>query len=83
MSRAAYSVGIEEHILDDVRVKITSKEKTLADCFKYRRRIGQDVAAEALKMYFAEHKPKINELLTYAKIDRVEKIVRPYLLLFQ
>jgi predicted transcriptional regulator of viral defense system len=83
MHPAAYSIGIENHRLDGVPVKIYSKEKTLADCFKYRRRIGPEVAVEALKMYFAEHKPKINDLLAYAKIDRVERIVRPYLQLFQ
>jgi predicted transcriptional regulator of viral defense system len=83
LSQKAYSVGIESHSLDGVPVNFYSPEKTLADCFKFRNLIGQDVALEALKTYFAEHKPNISAILNYAKIDRVEKIIRPYLELFR
>jgi predicted transcriptional regulator of viral defense system len=83
LSQAAYSAGIEVHRLDAVPVNIYNKEKTIADCFKFRNLIGQDVALEALKTYFADHKPRINELLDYARLNRVEKIMRPYIELYQ
>jgi predicted transcriptional regulator of viral defense system len=83
LSQAAYSAGIEVHRLDAVPVNIYNKEKTIADCFKFRNLIGQDVALEALKTYFADHKPRINELLDYARLNRVEKIMHPYIELYQ
>jgi predicted transcriptional regulator of viral defense system len=83
LSTPAYSAGIETHTLDDVPVKIYSMEKTIADCFKFRRLVGNEVALEALKMFFAEHSPNIPMLLSYARLNRVEKIMRPYLALYQ
>jgi predicted transcriptional regulator of viral defense system len=78
-SGKVFSEGIETHDIDDVPVRIYSPEKTLADCFKHRNKIGIDVAVEALKLY-RKHKPlKVDELVRYAKICRVEKIMRPYL----
>lgn len=78
-SGKVFTAGIETHDLDDVPVRIYSPEKTLADCFKHRNKIGVDVAVEALKLY-RKHKPlKADELVRYAKICRVEKIMRPYL----
>ena len=50
-SNKAYDSGIEEHLIDGVSVKIYSPEKTLADCFKFRNKIGMDVVLEALKLY--------------------------------
>lgn len=78
-SNPAFMAGIEEHRIDRVNVKIYSPEKTIADCFKYRNKIGLDVALEALKLYKERNKMNINELLKYAKICRVEKIITPYL----
>ncbi len=78
-SDRAYQCGIEEHRIDDVNVKIYSPEKTLADCFKFRHKVGMDVVLEALKLYKSRRKSKINEILEYAKINRVEKVMRPYL----
>lgn len=78
-SAKQYRAGIEEHTLDGVAVKIYSKEKTVTDCFKYRRQIGKDVAIEALKDYMHHSSPDINLLIEYAKINRVEKILRPYI----
>jgi predicted transcriptional regulator of viral defense system len=75
----SYSAGIDEHIIDGVKVKIYNPEKTVADCFKLRRRIGEDVALEALKEYVNRPKTDISRLMEYARIDRVEKIVEPYL----
>jgi predicted transcriptional regulator of viral defense system len=75
----AYKSGIEEHPIDGVPVKVYSPEKTLADCFKFRNKIGMDVVLEALKLYKTRKKFNLGELLRYAKICRVEKVMRPYL----
>jgi predicted transcriptional regulator of viral defense system len=74
-----YNAGIEEHIIDGVAVKIYNKEKTVTDCFKYRQQIGKDIALEALKDYMRQSSPDINLLIEYAKVNRVEKILRPYI----
>lgn len=78
-SNEAYKSGIEKHRIDGVRVKVYSPEKTLADCFKFRNKIGMDVVLEALKLYKTRKKFDLGELLKYAKICRVEKVMRPYL----
>jgi predicted transcriptional regulator of viral defense system len=78
-SGKVYSEGIEAHDIDGVPVRVYSPEKTLADCFKHRNKIGIDVAVEALKLY-RKHRPlRADDLVRYAKICRVEKIMRPYL----
>lgn len=79
MSKDAYAAGIAEYILDGVSVRIYNREKTIADCFKFRGRIGEDVAIEALKDYLSQPSRKIDEILRYARINRVEKIIQPYL----
>jgi len=78
-SDLAYKAGIDEHLIDGVIVKIYSPEKTLADCFKFRNKIGIDVVLEALKLYKTRKKFDLGELLKYAKICRVENVMRPYL----
>lgn len=78
-SGAALNEGIEEHQIGGVSVKIYSPEKTLADCFKFRNKIGMDVVLEALKLYKALKKFNLGALLYFAKICRVEKVMRPYL----
>lgn len=78
-SGKAFSEGIETHDVDDVPVRIYCKEKTLADCFKYRNKIGLDTAVEALKRYIHSQHVSVDRLLTYARICRVEKVMRPYL----
>lgn len=75
----AYKSGIEEHLIDGVPVKIYNSEKTLADCFKFRNKIGIDAVLEALRLYKRRKKFDPGELLKYAKICRVEKVMRPYL----
>ncbi len=78
-SDKAYKEGCEPLDLDGVEVHVYSVEKTLADCFKYRNQIGMDTVLEALHLY-RERKPlKIDELLRYARICRVERIMTPYL----
>lgn len=78
-SEHTYQAGIEEHQLDGVSVKVYCPEKTLADCFKFRNKIGMDVILEALKLYKERMKFDHRKVLKYAKICRVEKIIRPYL----
>ncbi len=79
LSPRVYDAGIEQHIIDGVNVWIYNREKTVADCFKFRNKIGQDVALEALKEYLGEPGLKIDELLHFARKDRVEKRIRLYL----
>ncbi len=78
-SPAAYKPGIETHRIDGVPVKVYNREKTLADCFKFRNKIGMDVVLEALKLHKARNGFDLGELLEYAKICRVEQVMRPYL----
>jgi len=78
-SEQAYRSGIEEHQIDGVPVKVYSPEKTLADCFKFRNKIGMDVVLEAFKLYRSRKKFNLSELLKQARICRVEKVIRPYL----
>ncbi len=78
-SGEALTAGIEEHQIDGVPVKIYSIEKTLADCFKYRNKIGLDVCIEALKLYKARKKINIQDIIKYAKICRVYKLMTPHL----
>jgi len=72
------SAGVETHKVGNVAVKIFSPEKTVADCFKFRNRIGLDVALEGLKMCLAKNGSRAG-ILEYARICRVERIMRPYL----
>lgn len=78
-SDEAYNSGIGEHLIDEVPVRIYNPEKTLADCFKFRNKIGMDVALEALKLYKSRKKFNLGKLLKYAKICRVAKVMWPYL----
>lgn len=77
--RNMFSVGIQEHVIDGVKVKIYNREKTIADCFKYRNSIGKDVAIEALKDYLRSPNSNANQVFEYARINKAEKIMRPYL----
>lgn len=78
-SGKAFYAGIEKHRIDGVDIKIYSPEKTLADCFKFRNKIGMDVVLEALKLYRSRRKLNMKEISYYARICRVEKVMRPYL----
>ena len=78
-SDEAYNAGIENHVIDGVSVKIYNSEKTLADCFKFRNKIGMEVVLEALKLYKSRQKFKLERLLTFAEVCRVKKIMSPYL----
>ncbi|MDZ4779913.1 MAG: type IV toxin-antitoxin system AbiEi family antitoxin domain-containing protein [Planctomycetia bacterium] len=78
-SKQAFAAGIETHSIDGVTVRIYSPEKTLADSFKYRNKVGIDVALEALKTYRQRRRPQLQQVLEFARVCRVEKILRPYL----
>lgn len=75
----AFAEGIETHRIDGVAVRVYSPEKTLADCFKYRRKIGIDVAVEALRLYRSNRKLNVRAILHFAELCRVERVMRPYL----
>ena len=78
-SKKAFTEGIQIHRIDRAKIKIYSPEKTLADCFKFRNTIGLDTAIEALKLYRDSRDMKIDELMYFAQICRVTKIMRLYL----
>lgn len=78
-SKKSYQAGIVEHELDGVKVKIYDREKTIADCFKFRLKIGMDIVLEALKDYLNQPRPNVSLLMKYARINRVENVMRPYL----
>jgi predicted transcriptional regulator of viral defense system len=78
-SGAAFTSGIETPVVDGRRIRIYSPEKTLADVFKFRNKLGMDVALEALKMWRARRRAPIERLLEQARVCRVERVIRPYL----
>jgi predicted transcriptional regulator of viral defense system len=78
-SEESFFVGIEKHKIDGVTVRIYSPEKTIADCFKYRNKIGLDTAIEALKRYREKKRFKVDDLMKFGKVCRIEKVMRPYL----
>jgi predicted transcriptional regulator of viral defense system len=73
------SFGIQERVINGVAVKIYSPAKTVADCFKFRNKGGLDVAIEALREAWRSRKINMDELVEAAGVDRVSKIMRPYL----
>ncbi len=79
LSEKTYSSGMEEHTIEGVKVRIYNREKTVADCFRFRNKIGQDIALEALKDYLRRPDRNIEHLLNYARINRVHNVMMPYL----
>ena len=75
----AFTTGVETHDIDSVSVRIYSPEKTLADCFKFRNKVGLDTVIEAIRFYRERKSINVEDLLHYATICRVNKIMRPYL----
>ncbi|MBC8432992.1 MAG: type IV toxin-antitoxin system AbiEi family antitoxin domain-containing protein [Desulfobacterales bacterium] len=75
----AFTEGVEAHKLDGVSVRIYNPEKTLADCFKFRNQVGLDTVMEAVRFYRERRSIKVDDLMHYAGICRVKKIIRPYL----
>jgi predicted transcriptional regulator of viral defense system len=71
--------GIETHRVEGVSVRVYSAAKTVADCFKFRNKIGLDIAIEALRDCLLQRKASINDIYRYAKICRVSNVIRPYM----
>lgn len=78
-SPVAYGAGIEEHKISGVKVKITSPTKTVVDCFKYRSKVGVNVAVEALRDAWHKKKATADEIWKLAKLCRMNNVMRPYL----
>ena len=79
MSGQAFEAGVETHEVEGVAVRVYNAAKTVADCFKFRNKVGLDVATEALRDYRRRHRQGLDDLWRYAKIDRVNRVMRPYL----
>jgi len=79
LSGESLTAGVEEHRIENVRVRIYSPAKTVADCFKFRNKIGLDVALEALRETLRNRRATRDEIWRYAKICRVTRVMRPYL----
>jgi predicted transcriptional regulator of viral defense system len=78
-SGAARSHGVETRIIDGVKVPLTTPAKTVADCFRFRRHVGLEVAVAALKDYLRKRKGTIDALVAAARADRVYTFMRPYI----
>jgi predicted transcriptional regulator of viral defense system len=78
-SEEALASGIEVHVIEKVQVRVYGPAKTVADCFKYRNKIGLDVAVEALRDCWRHRRATMDELWKYAKVCRVANVMRPYL----
>lgn len=74
-SGAALIEGVDEHTIDAVPVKVYNVPKTVADAFKFRNKIGTDVAIEALKLCLLRSKASPTELMRYARICRVDRVM--------
>lgn len=75
----ALSEGIETHAKHGVTLRVYGPEKTVADCFKFRNKVGLDVAVEALRMARERKRLSVRMLVHYARIDRVDRVIAPYL----
>ena len=78
-SGKSLSEGVEEHLVEGVSVRVYALAKTVADCFKYRNKIGLEVALEALREFWRDKRGTMDELWRYAEICRVTNVIRPYL----
>ncbi len=79
LSGKALREGVQTHEIDGIPVRIFGPEKTIVDCFKFRNKIGPDIAIESLRIYRRRKGASVDELLKFARICRVENVMRPYL----
>jgi predicted transcriptional regulator of viral defense system len=79
ISPAPFKAGVEKHEVDNVGVRVYGVAKTIADCFKFRNRLGLEVALEALREGLRQKKATPNQIQQFARVDRVERILLPYL----
>jgi len=75
----AWEAGIEKHEIEEYQIKVYSLAKTIADCFKFRNKIGMNIAREALKIAITEKGVQPKEIMQYAEICRVDNIIKPIL----
>ena len=78
-SGEALTEGIETHRLEGVEVRVYSAAKTVADCFKYRNKVGVDVAIEALRDFGRRYRGGATDLARFARVCRVTRVMQPYL----
>jgi predicted transcriptional regulator of viral defense system len=78
-SGEAFTSGVETRTIDNKRVRVYGAEKSIADTFKYRNKIGMEVALEALRNWRARRQSNLERLLAYGRVCRVERVIRPYL----
>jgi hypothetical protein len=78
-SGKAPTYGVQERKLEGVNVRVFGPAKTVADCFKYRNKIGLEVALEALRDCYRQRKATMDELYLAAKVCRVARVMQPYL----
>ncbi len=79
MSREARAAGVEEHEIEGVPVRVFGAAKTVADCFKFRNKVGLDVAIEALRDYRRDRRRSLDDVWRFAEVCRVARVMRPYL----
>lgn len=79
LSAAAFDFGVEAHVIDGVTVRVYSAAKTVADCFKFRSKVGTDVAIEALLDYRRKKRATVDALWKAAQVCRVTRVMKPYL----
>ena len=79
LSGSAFTFGVEVHKINRVPVRVYSAAKTVADCFKFRNKVGSDVALEALRETWKERKATMDALWDAAKVCRVANVMRPYM----
>lgn len=78
-SEATLTSGVQTPLLDGAELRVFNPAKTVADCFKYRNKIGVDVAVEALRDYLRLRQGTIDDLVKYARICRIERVMDPYM----
>lgn len=78
-SQEAFTSGIQVKMVDQQKIRVYNPAKTVADCFKYRNKVGMDVALEALREGWRQKKYTMDELWKYAKICRVSNVIKPYM----
>jgi predicted transcriptional regulator of viral defense system len=79
MSLQSLAAGVEERTAEGATLRVFNVAKTVADCFKYRSSVGVDVALEALQEVVRERRATPGEIMEFARVDRVQNVIRPYL----
>jgi predicted transcriptional regulator of viral defense system len=74
----AFTEGVEIHVVENVKIKVYTLEKTLADLFKFRNKIGPHIAVDALRSAMSDRPLNMKKLWHYAKLCRVERVMKPY-----